>query len=129
MSPKRWFATLGLVTLLLAACRAGADDKPAKVSIRGQVSNVRPADPKAAGVLGVLLVEGAKEKDTEHDKASVRVTKDTKIEKKTDKGLKPAKFEDIKKGSKVEVTFTGPVAESYPVQARAGRIVILGAAK
>ena len=32
---------------------------------------------------------------------------------------------DIKAGSKVQCVFTGPVAESYPVQAKASEVLIL----
>ena len=38
---------------------------------------------------------------------------------------RPATFEALQVGQKVEAWFTGPVAESYPVQAVASDIVIL----
>ena len=41
------------------------------------------------------------------------------------KDLKPASFDDIKPGTKSEIQFQGPVGESFPVQATAGKIVIL----
>ena len=41
------------------------------------------------------------------------------------KDRKDAKIDDLKEGCKVEATFTGPVMESYPVQATAKEVVIL----
>lgn len=75
--------------------------------------------------LGSIMVEGKIESDTEHDKASVSVKEKTKIFKQQGEDTVPGDFADIVTGSVVEVTFTGPVAESYPVQATAGEIVIL----
>ena len=37
----------------------------------------------------------------------------------------PAAFEELRVGQMVEATYSGPVAESYPTQGVAGRIVIL----
>jgi hypothetical protein len=34
--------------------------------------------------------------------------------------------DDLAEGQEVEAWFVGPVAESYPVQARAGKVVIVG---
>jgi hypothetical protein len=39
--------------------------------------------------------------------------------------LKAASFDDLKPNVKLEIQFQGPVAESFPVQATAGKIVIL----
>jgi beta-N-acetylhexosaminidase len=108
-----------------------ADDKADKVDVRGKVTTVTAAadDVKKQGLLGTLLVEGDKDKAVTYDKASVKVTDKTKIEKLDGKDRKEAKFEDIKKGARVEATFTGPVADSYPVQATARSILILEEAK
>jgi hypothetical protein len=77
----------------------------------------------------VLLIEGPQTKDTVYDKASVKLTPQTSIKMLVGKELKDAKLADLKVGSKVEAVFIGPVAESYPVQATAGEIVIIEAAK
>ena len=57
-----------------------------------------------------------------YDKASVRVGADTVVV--TQDG-KTAAMEQISKGDAVEVVFGGPVAESYPVQGKALRVMIL----
>ncbi len=56
------------------------------------------------------------------DRASVRVTVDTVVW--TAEGVRGTAA-DLAAGEQVAVWFTGPVAESYPVQATAGVIQIL----
>ena len=121
---------LPAVLALVVAVPTLAQDKEKeeKVSIRGMPASVSPADEdgKKAGVLGTILMEGRKDKDTQYDKAMVKVTKGTKIFQQVGRELKPASFDDIKPGVKMEIQFQGPVAESFPVQATAGKIVIIG---
>ncbi len=69
-----------------------------------------------------LLVERKQEEDTSYGKASVKVTKRTKIYR----GDKKVSIEDLKENLLVEAYTSGPVAESYPVQMEAEKIVILG---
>ncbi|MSR55313.1 MAG: DUF3221 domain-containing protein [Gemmataceae bacterium] len=116
---------LASLVALIAFVPAYAKDGD-KIAIRGMPISVAPAtdDEKKAGIVGTMLVEGAKAKDTEYDKAFIKITKATKIFMMSGKDLKPAKFEDLKGGQKMEVQFVGPVAESFPVQATAGKIVI-----
>jgi len=119
------------LTLLLASLATLVCVLPAtaeeKVSIRGTPASVSPADEesKKAGILGTVLIEGRKDKDTEYDKAMVKVTRATKIFKLIGKDLKEASFDDLKPGVKMEIHFAGPAGESYPVQATAGKIVIV----
>src|SRR5436853_2458461 len=91
---------------LAVAAPAVADEKE-KVSIRGTPASVSPADEEAkkAGVLGTVLIEGRKDKDTEYDKAMVKVTKGTKIFQQVGRELKPASFDDLKPGVKMEIQF------------------------
>jgi hypothetical protein len=121
MPLSRLFAGLFALAIVIPAYA-----KDEKISIRGMPVSVSPAndDAKKTGVLGTVLMEGAKDKDTEYDKAEVKVTKATKIFKMVGKDLKPATFEDLKSGVKMEIQFVGPVGESFPVQATAGKIVI-----
>jgi hypothetical protein len=114
------------VGLFGSAAAQDKDKGKEKISIRGMAASVSPADDEAkkAGVLGTLLMEGKKDKDTEYDKAFVKVTKATKIFMMVGGELKAAKFEDLKPGVKTEIQFIGSVGESFPVQATAGKIVI-----
>jgi hypothetical protein len=117
----------GLVTIccvcLLALPGFAAD-------IRGKITNVSPAPLSNSGnILGSILIEGAKERDTGIDKAMTRVVARTRLFKMQDGKKVEARFEDLKVGQTVEATFAGPVAESYPVQGAAAEIVILAQAK
>ena len=96
---------------------------PPKASIRGKVSSV--AALRAKGLVGAISVDGKKETDTEYDRARITLTDKTKFYKWVEGKKKDAKFADIKKDSIVQCVFTGPVAESYPVQARASEVLIL----
>lgn len=114
----------GTCWVLLAAA---VEPPSGKADIRGTATRVSLADEAARkrGILATILVEGAKEKTTSYDKASIRITDKTKLEKRVDKERKTCKPEDLKVGCKVQAIFTGPVAESYPVQATAREVLIL----
>ncbi|MDD2376811.1 MAG: DUF3221 domain-containing protein [Clostridia bacterium] len=81
-----------------------------KIDIRGTVKNI-----SIFGDTATILVEGQKEADTYYDKASIRIDKKTLITKVPLNRI--IDISEITVGDKVEVTFIGPVAESYPVQA------------
>jgi len=120
---------LVLAAAVAVAVSTTAAQEGTKADVRGTVAEVNLAKPNAAGILGVILVEGKKEATTAHDKASVRITTRTKLVKLVGKECKAATIDDLKKGARVQANFVGPVAESYPVQATAGAVLILEAAK
>lgn len=73
-----------------------------------------------------ILVEGEQEitdKGYYYDKAHVSITEVTKIY--SGKGDKEIPTNELKEGMNVEVIFYGPVAESYPVQAKAKTIRVI----
>ena len=70
----------------------------------------------------VLLVVADPKSSSSVDRASVRVTADTIVW--TAEGVRGTAT-DLAAGEQVAVWFTGPVAESYPVQATAGVIQVL----
>jgi hypothetical protein len=72
-----------------------------------------------------VFIEGAKEPDTQVDKASVTVTAETKVFINRDGERKPAEFPALKEGQKVEARFTGEMRLIYPAQADAAEITIL----
>lgn len=90
--------------------------------IRGTITEITSAQGE---VLGAVRIEGTIGEGTEYDKAVVAVTEETEILVRGPDGEEKATFDDLRVGQRVEATFVGPVAESYPVQATAGRIVIL----
>ncbi|MBP1745196.1 MAG: hypothetical protein H6Q58_2174 [Firmicutes bacterium] len=114
----RFAAAFLLILLCLAAPGCGRNDKETAIGIRGFVTQKSGNDTE-----GTILVEGKVEADTSFDKASVRITKDTLIQK--DAMSRSFGLSDIEVGSRVEVIFKGAVAESYPVQGTADTVRIL----
>ena len=92
-----------------------AADPSASVSSKDAV----PYEEDPNGPIISVFVEGTS------DKASVSLTKSTKVYRKQGDRYVSADAEQLSVGTVVEVTFDGPVAESYPVQAKAGTIVIV----
>lgn len=72
-----------------------------------------------------VLIENDPLEESGSDKASVEITPDTRISRQQGQDQVPATPEDLEAGQLVEATFSGPVAESYPVQATAGSMLIL----
>ncbi len=87
------------------------------VGIRGEVTDVS----MSGGEL-TMLVEASGSDYGMYDKASVRVDADSVVV--TQDG-ETAAMERIRQGDTVEVVFGGPVAESYPVQGKALRVMIM----
>ncbi|MFZ5973867.1 MAG: DUF3221 domain-containing protein [Bacillota bacterium] len=122
---KRMFITIPIIMLvvLLAACVPRPDSTPTPTStvivgIRGKITSRTQTDKALT-----ILVEGEITADTVYDKASVRVTDKTVIQK--DALSRAFEMSDLTVGTTVEVIFEGPVAESYPVQGTAGVVRIL----
>lgn len=108
---------------LLAGC-GEPEPEPVTADIRGVITALTPAGEPGAG-LGSVRIEGAKLPDTRYDKASVRITSETRVFQQLGDFRRPLTFADLALGDKVEARFTGPVADSYPVQATASEVVIL----
>ncbi|WP_025641885.1 DUF3221 domain-containing protein [Schnuerera ultunensis] len=104
------------ITIFLSACNKESAEI---IDIRGEIKEVY-ADEESL-LIQSILVEGQIEDDTKYDIATITITSDTKIFKDNEE----VAIEDIGEGLKVEVTFDGPVAESYPVQATAKKIIII----
>lgn len=117
MKFKRVIASLLMLFTMLTFF--GCDKDGDKISIRGEIKKVNLKD----GKITAILVEGKKEENTDYDKAMVSILNSTKIYKGDTKEL--VKLEELKEGMKVEITFSGPVRESYPVQADAKIIRVL----
>jgi hypothetical protein len=73
----------------------------------------------------VVLVEEDPSDESGSAKGQFAVTGETEILEQRDEDLVPVSFEALRVGQMVEATYAGPVAESYPTQGIAGRIVIL----
>ena len=81
-------------------------------------------------VVGSILVEEQPDRPVggpgppAGDKASVTVDTGSQILRQAGEGYAEAAFDDFEVGQVVHVWFSGPVAESYPVQAGAMAVVI-----
>ena len=115
----------GLALALLGACTSGGDTAPTSgdPDIRGVITSITDG---SGDVIGSVRIEGAIDQDTAYDKAVVRVESDTRILLQAGNAMMEVTFGDLMVGQTVEAWFTGPVAESYPVQAKASQIVIVG---
>ncbi|MFO0878852.1 MAG: hypothetical protein U0840_16040 [Gemmataceae bacterium] len=102
-----------------------AAPQPPKADIRGVIHSITLEAGKGKQIIGVMRVEGVKEADTQVDKAMVRLTRTTKLYRWVEGKKKEIRAEDLKKGSRVQCNFSGPVAESYPVQGNAGEVLLL----
>lgn len=112
-------ASLAALALALVAVGCSASPPNDPPSITGVVTQYMTDGTGG----GSFLIETDGTGSGDYDIASVHVDSKTKI---FDAADDPAAFADIAQGSRLEVWFTGPVAESYPVQATAGTIRILG---
>lgn len=110
-------ATLTLLALfLVAGCSApGPSGDPA---IRGTIASVSEGPD---GITGIL-VEGPIANGTTLDKAALTITEKTRVLSASDEKVDAGTLET---GMRVEVWTTGPVRESYPVQADADVVRVL----
>ncbi len=116
------------LSLALAGCAAGAPEQPAtEPDIRGVVTSVSGAGEGSASLRVVWTDDAAIGAQAGYDAAQVAVNDDTELlSRAADGSVSDAAVDDISVGIVVEAWFEGPVAESYPVQATAGTLVIIG---
>jgi hypothetical protein len=110
---------LSTAALVGAACGAGPTPS-AGPDISGIVWQVTDAGDGSGSLYVVGLQGGA----GSYDRASVAVTADTAWRLADGGRARPSLDRELA-GRRVAVTFTGPVAESYPVQATAGLVHLL----
>ncbi|MHB1018099.1 MAG: DUF3221 domain-containing protein [Coriobacteriia bacterium] len=121
------FIVATAVGLALAGCAAGAPSAPStEPDIRGVVTNVSGAG-ESVSMRVVWADDTAIGVQAGYDAAQVTANADTEwFSRAADGSITAADAPDIAVGTVVEAWFTGAVAESYPVQATAGTIVIVG---
>ena len=112
-------SSLGRWLVLSVAVLGMAVAQSPENSIRGEITELsRSAE--------VVLVEEDPSDQSGSAKGEFAVDGATEILERRDGDLAPVAFEELRVGQVVEATYSGPVAESYPTQGVAGRIVILG---
>ena len=125
-------AAVTLVALSLVAVGAcggdGGDPEGGKTSppagaadITGRLSQLSVA----ADITVSFLVVADPSVSGVYDRAMVRVTADTVVWAPAGEGRRSLVSGDLHDGLRVAVRFTGPVAESYPVQAVAADVEVL----
>jgi len=117
-------AAIGLIVLMSLTSIARADGT--KPDIYGVASKVKSADDaaKKRGILGSMFVEAPKDAKYAYDKAAVRITAKTKLQKQNGKVVEDATIADIKEGTRLSAWFDSGVDNSKPVQATAVRVLI-----
>lgn len=105
-----------MLAVALGGCAAKLPDE--EPSISGYITS---AEIRADGAS--ILVEEEPSQESGDNKAMVTVNEDTKLWLDGDPLVK-ATVDGLVEGLRVDVWFTGPVAESYPVQATAGTVLV-----
>jgi hypothetical protein len=118
---------IGLL-LALPGCSASDNTEEREVDIRGKIVEVHRMEAASSdreAILGAILIEGVIEADTRYDKASITITGATDIYEQRGQERSLATFDDVIIGQLAEVSFAGPVRETYPLQGSAAELVIL----
>ena len=106
--------------LLLAGCSSPAKPVTTDPDFIGFITGVNTIDNK--DVVGSLAVESHADKLVE--KYVVTIKKDTSLFQLVDGDYQEISFGDIEEKQWLEIWFDGPVAESWPMQAKALQVVI-----
>ena len=113
-----------VLIVLVAALGWACPNRPAD-GPPGTAPDLRGTITRAGeGEEGRLLVEERPGEASGSNKASLRLTPATRLWARTAEGVRPAERAEFTVGQTVSVWFEGPVAESYPVQATAGTLVL-----
>ena len=106
-----------LVTVLLVACAAPGPARPA---------GAPPTDPPyIQGAVTAIDVAGSRiTVEAPDNQAVVTVTKQTRMVEEFGGGYEPSSLTQLAAGQTVAVWVSGPVRESFPVQADADVIVV-----
>ena len=116
---------LGLLAVLLVAlspgCAPAAKPLETEADFYGFITEIHSS--REGDTLGEISVESHADKIV--SKCIVNITDETLIFQKDGDELRPVDFEALENQQQwVKIWFTGPVLESYPVQATAGQVVI-----
>jgi hypothetical protein len=71
-----------------------------------------------------ILIQGVLTNGNQQGNVSVRITNETQIFSKNGDKLKSISFENLKPGQSVDVTFKGPIIQTYPPQATGSEVTI-----
>lgn len=114
----RWWTVL--LALFVISCAERVPTRAADIT--GQITRATTGVVSGSRQI-MILVEAVPNDLSGSAKALVTVDRNTRIFHEN--ASVAAKVEDLLPGTRVSVWFEGPVAESYPVQARAGTLLIM----
>lgn len=121
-------AAVALFALTLATAGCGGSQPDRTPDLRGFVTQIEPSD--AGGSVRVVWTDDpAVGPKASYDAGQVTIDDKTVLQKKAPNSKRqpqPLAFAQLSTGDVVDVWFSGPVAESYPVQAGAERLQLVG---
>ena len=88
--------------------------------IIGTVESVTESGPNR-----VVLIRQVPERSAGYPSASVTIRAETQVGRRQGESVASARAGDLRQGTKVHAWFTGPVRESFPVQADARAVLIV----
>ena len=112
------------LTVALIVMMGDASTKPPSTDPDMRSARIAGAERTDDGWSLLLQVDPENVTSGSYDAASVRVDAKTKLFRPAEDGYERVEMETVVLADMLDVWFTGPVAESYPVQATAGTIVV-----
>jgi len=119
----RLFGLLGLLIVLMAVavdCSSTAKSLETEADFTGFITEVHPIG--RGDTLGQILVEAPA--DNFIDKYMVTIKDETQIFEQNGEERRQAAFEALEIEQQVQIWFSGPIMESFPMQATAQQVVI-----
>lgn len=109
-----------LVTYVAVGCTSAPEALETEPDFTGFITEIHPIGEK--GTLGQILVEAPA--DNFIDKYMVTIKDETQIFKQDGDELRQAAFEALETEQQVQIWFSGPIMESFPMQGTAQQVVI-----
>ena len=107
--------------LMIAGCASPAEPLTSEADFNGFITGVTNVDNK--DIVGSVAAESHADKIV--DKYVITVNKDTKLFRFDGMDYKEISFDDLEEKQTVEIWFSGPVMESWPMQTTAAQIVLV----
>ena len=120
----RLFGLLGLLTVLVVVavdCSSTAKPLETEADFTGFITEVHPIG--RGDTLGQILVEAPA--DNFIDKYMVTIKDETLIFEQDGEELRQVTFEALETTQQVQIWFSGPIMESFPMQGTAQQVVII----
>lgn len=115
---------VGLLIVLVAvslSCASTSKPMETEADLIGFITEIHPNGER--GILGRISVESHADKIV--SKYVITIANETLIFRQDGDDLRKAAFRTLENKQWVEIWFTGPVLESFPVEGTAGQVVIV----